>query len=332
MRYATADGTAGTPAGYTGTWGTLTFAAGQRTRTIAVPVHGDLVDEDDETFLVRLSDPVNATLPSNPQGLGTIVDDDTATLSISDAAVAEGTGAGGRLRFTVSLSTTSSSGILVDYGTLDGTAASTSDYGYVRGTLAFRAGETSKTIEVPITGDAVDEPDEVLFVDLGNPRGASITNGRGTRTVVDDDDPRPQPTPTPTPTPSPGPAGTPEPTSTPTPAPAGRERPRGFDVLVTARRRAGALRLTSRGRLRLPPGVGAAEGCRGRVSIQVKAGRRTISTRRVALTRRCDFRARVTFADARRVGGARSLRVVVRYLGGDRLRPVRAPAIDVRIR
>ena len=332
VRYATADGTAGAPEDYTATAGTLTFAAGQRTRTITVTVRGDLIDEADETFLVRLSEPVNATLPDNPQGLGTITDDDQAALPITDEVITEGTGEGGRARFTVTLSTQASSGILVDYETLDGTAASTSDYGFARGTLAFRAGETSKTVEVGLTGDARDEPEETFFVDLLNPRGATIADRRGTGTIADDDEPPAAPGATPTPGPTAAASPTPTATPTPTPTPAPRVAARSFDVFVSSRRRAGSLRITTTGRLGRPAGVTAEQGCRGRVAVQVKAGKRTVSTRRVAVDRRCGFRSRVTFRDVRRFGGARALRVFARYLGGDRLRPVRAPAVTVRTR
>ena len=41
---------------------TLTFSPGQTTKTITVPVNGDIVDENDETFTVNLSNPTNATL------------------------------------------------------------------------------------------------------------------------------------------------------------------------------------------------------------------------------------------------------------------------------
>jgi hypothetical protein len=44
-------------------------------QTITVPVLGDVLDEDDETFDVRLENPVNATI-ADDKGIGTIVDDD----------------------------------------------------------------------------------------------------------------------------------------------------------------------------------------------------------------------------------------------------------------
>ena len=54
VSYATTDGTAASPADYTASSGTLTFAAGEVTKTISVSVAGDTVDEPDETFAVNL--------------------------------------------------------------------------------------------------------------------------------------------------------------------------------------------------------------------------------------------------------------------------------------
>ena len=52
--YATADQTALSPGDYTATSGTLTFTPGQTTRQITVAVQGDLLDEENETFVVNL--------------------------------------------------------------------------------------------------------------------------------------------------------------------------------------------------------------------------------------------------------------------------------------
>ena len=75
VRYATANGTATAGSDYTAVSGTLTFAPGQLTRTIAVPVLGDTVVEPNETFVVNLTSPTNATL-SDSQGAGTILNND----------------------------------------------------------------------------------------------------------------------------------------------------------------------------------------------------------------------------------------------------------------
>ena len=81
VTWATADGTATAGADYTRAGGELTFAAGQTERTIRVAVLDDVVDEADETFQVRLSDAVNATL-GDAEATGTIVDDDAAPTGI----------------------------------------------------------------------------------------------------------------------------------------------------------------------------------------------------------------------------------------------------------
>jgi hypothetical protein len=75
VRWATADGSATAPGDYRAASGTATFAAGQASRTVAVTVVGDVAAEADETFTVRLSDPVHLRLV-DASGLGTIVDDD----------------------------------------------------------------------------------------------------------------------------------------------------------------------------------------------------------------------------------------------------------------
>ena len=52
VSYATSNGTALAGIDYTSTSGTVTFPAGATSRTISVPVLGDTLDEDDESFRV----------------------------------------------------------------------------------------------------------------------------------------------------------------------------------------------------------------------------------------------------------------------------------------
>ena len=89
VNYATADGTAAQPADYTAVSGTLTFAPGQTTRTITVPVIGETIPEANETFFVNLSGAVNATIADN-QGVGTITNDDVP-VTISPVTVPNAT-------------------------------------------------------------------------------------------------------------------------------------------------------------------------------------------------------------------------------------------------
>ena len=73
--YATADGTAVAGEDYTATSGTLSFAAGEREKTVAVPILDDGHDEGKETFLLRLSNAQGAHI-ADGEAVGTIVNAD----------------------------------------------------------------------------------------------------------------------------------------------------------------------------------------------------------------------------------------------------------------
>ncbi|MFE2755314.1 Calx-beta domain-containing protein [Actinosynnema sp. NPDC059335] len=75
VAFATADGTAVAPADYAATTGTVTFAPGETSKPVIVPVNGDTVDEPDETFTVALSAAGGAAI-TDAVGVGTIIDDD----------------------------------------------------------------------------------------------------------------------------------------------------------------------------------------------------------------------------------------------------------------
>jgi hypothetical protein len=190
--FATADGTATAPADYTATSGTLTFAPGETSKTATVGVNGDAVCELDETFSVNLSNATGATI-ADGQGQGTIVNDDPCvpSLSVNDVTVAEGNSGVTNATFTVSLSQTTVNTVTVDFTTADGTATAPADYAATSGALTFAPGETSKTATVGVNGDTLVEADETFFVNLSNAVGATIADGQGQGTIVNDDVGRP---------------------------------------------------------------------------------------------------------------------------------------------
>lgn len=95
--FATADDTASAGSDYVAQNGTFTFAPGETAHTITVAVNGDTQVENDETFVVNLSNAVDATL-ADSQGVATILDDDSTgnpvvnppVLSVGDAEGNEG--------------------------------------------------------------------------------------------------------------------------------------------------------------------------------------------------------------------------------------------------
>jgi hypothetical protein len=186
--YATAGGTAVSGDDFNAISGTVTFESGQSTRFITVTVNGDTDDEPDETFTVNLSNAQVADLVDS-QATGTIVDDDgLPSLAITDQTVSEGYSGSVDAVFEVTLSPASVQSVTVDYTTTDGTAVAGSDYTAVSGTLTFTVGETSKTITVTVNGDQIDEGDSETFtVDLSAATNASLADGQGLGTILDDD-------------------------------------------------------------------------------------------------------------------------------------------------
>lgn len=105
--FSTSNGNATTTAGgtspqdnqdYTPVSGSVTFAPGQTTQTVAVPVFGDTFFEGEENFFLNLTAAINATILDNV-GEGRIFDDDLSQggpidvfLLLDDTASFQGTG------------------------------------------------------------------------------------------------------------------------------------------------------------------------------------------------------------------------------------------------
>ena len=92
------------------------------------------------------------------------------------------------LEFLVSLSTTSSQVVTVEYATASGTATAGDDYTSAIGTLTFPAGTTEQTIRVSIIDDNVEEDEEAFTVTLSN-SNATIGDGEATGVILDNDEP-----------------------------------------------------------------------------------------------------------------------------------------------
>ncbi len=183
--YATSDSSGTNPADYTPTKGTLTFPAGSTINIISVPIINDSIDEANETFIVELSNPINATINRSP-GIGTIIDDDPPpSITITDLTVNEGDE---NALFTAYLSAVSGLDVTVNYATSDGTATAPDDYTSTSGTFTISAGSPACSIDVPINDDKIDEPDEFFFVLLSNAENATIANSQATVTIQDNDE------------------------------------------------------------------------------------------------------------------------------------------------
>ncbi|NIM50600.1 MAG: hypothetical protein GTO22_15340, partial [Gemmatimonadales bacterium] len=179
----TADGS-----DYAASAGQIRIAPGELTGSITLSSLDDAVVELDETAVVQIDSAVNAVEYVDQEVTATVVNDDAATLSISDVTVTEGEGA----TFTVTLDNDVDVGVSVDFATSDGSAVAGEDYAALSGTLSFTgtAGET-QSFTVNVTGENLVELNETLIATLSNiqagGRAVSILDGVGEATVVNDD-------------------------------------------------------------------------------------------------------------------------------------------------
>jgi hypothetical protein len=188
VSYQTVNGTATAPADYQSTAGTLNFAPFQTAATIAVSVQGDGSPEASETFSVTLGTPSNATI-ADGVGIVTITNDDggQTSLSVNDVSVAEGQSGLTSATFTVQLSSAATETVSVNYAAVGGSASAGQDFASAAGTVTFAPGVTAQTVTVDVLGDVLDEANETFSVVLSAAVNATIGDGSGVGTIVDDD-------------------------------------------------------------------------------------------------------------------------------------------------
>ena len=138
--YATSDGTATAGSDYTSTSGTISFAPGETSKTIAVPVVGDTTVESDETFTLALSSPGNAVL-GTATATATITNDDVAP----PARPGHWSGfsnAGGNVQFDVQPDGTSIVNLVISYKSQCQPAATLDDSIRAPGPFAIQPNKT----------------------------------------------------------------------------------------------------------------------------------------------------------------------------------------------
>lgn len=187
VNYATRNGSAVAGNDYINASGMLNFAEGETSKTITITINSDTLNEADENFRVVLTGAKGATLLT-PQGIGTILNDDRAPgLAINNVTITEGNSGTTNANFTVTLSAISGQNVSINAIPVNGSAKSPADYNSGGTRLVFAPGETIKTFSVPIVGDTLDEDNENFYVLLSSPVNASLSQGRGIGTIIDND-------------------------------------------------------------------------------------------------------------------------------------------------
>jgi hypothetical protein len=111
------------------------------------------------------------------------------TITVGDASIAEGNEGSPSLTFPVTLSATTPLPVTVRYTTSDGLATAGTDYTPRAGVLTLKPGQRAVTLAVAVVADSDVESDETFTVTLSNAVNATVRDGTGIGTIVNEDVP-----------------------------------------------------------------------------------------------------------------------------------------------
>lgn len=173
---------------------TFTIPAGQTSFSFSIGIIDDSIYDPSETFQIQLS---SISANANFQGGGstlvqtvTISDDDTPTmptLSFTSGANANVNENAGTYSLSFTLSTTYISDVTFTVTTSNGTVTAGSDYTAVNQTVTISAGQTTATVNIPISNDTVVEGTETFTVTISGVSNANVSGTTQTVSILDDD-------------------------------------------------------------------------------------------------------------------------------------------------
>lgn len=189
---ATANATATAGSDYVGQSGTVTFALGEDTKTVAVTVNGDQAAELDETLLVNLSNP-SGIIITDGQGVGTITNDDIGVSIAPTATVEEGDV--GTIALTITPAVHPAFDVVV--ATADGTAIAGTDYTVLVSVMPIAANAVTANVNLTTAENVLLDGDRALTVAVAlpgaPPAGFTVrvdpAAAVSTVTITDDDQP-----------------------------------------------------------------------------------------------------------------------------------------------
>ncbi len=196
--YFTSDGSAKVGEDYTKKSGGSQFKKNKTSKRYTVKTTGDSRVEVDETINFHISNvrfvsgsSGNTIIVNNNVLTGTILNNDTASLSINNVSQSEG---GGNAIFTVTSNKfiESPATISVNYYTQDNTAiANKGDYIVASSTISLSNG-TIANISIEILDDDIVEASQIYYVYLDSSSvvgSGSIADNKGNGTIIDNDQP-----------------------------------------------------------------------------------------------------------------------------------------------
>ena len=153
---------------------------------------GESFDAGERIGHVRVTSGTTTTLTADPAGQDAVAQDDfiygeplpgLVAFQVSAARVDEDAATAA---LTVTRQGANAGGATVAYATVDGTAKAGQDYAAKSGTVTFGPGETTKQIQIAISADNANEPDESFSVALSDAAGAALAAPRTETVTIQD--------------------------------------------------------------------------------------------------------------------------------------------------
>ncbi|NKI28031.1 hypothetical protein HCG49_15825, partial [Arenibacter sp. 6A1] len=191
--YNSVNGTAIAPNDFTAIGITsLSFSGNHgEKKTISVSIKEDQFVEDEEIFTIVLSNLSTTEIPINKAtGTGTILDNDSATISIADMEINEGAGI---FNIQVTLNGKTQDPFTIQYSTADGSAIKVDDYVEAIGQITFPANSTNgsvQNISLEVIDDNIIEFTENFLVNLNSISGfgdISFLDNQANVDIIDND-------------------------------------------------------------------------------------------------------------------------------------------------
>ena len=185
VQFATADGSAIAGVDYDSTIGSVTFAPGQTTQTVSIPIIGNTTPKGNLKFVLNLTQASGGTI-ARSQATGTIIDTNPPVgVTVDNPSVIQGTG-GSIATFHVNLAQASGLPVSISFNTANLTAIAGTDYLAAQGTLTFAPGQTQMTVQVSVLGATAPANPKQFALILTNPVNTTITTPEGVATIIND--------------------------------------------------------------------------------------------------------------------------------------------------
>jgi hypothetical protein len=167
------SGTASSPDDHDLVSGSVTIPSGATTANLSIKIVDDGVYEGNETVVVTLGKPTDATLGANTVHTLTILDSSAAPTVAWSAAAQTAAEDAGKVSLTAKLSGASNADVVVPF-TVAGTAKNPDDHDLAAGSITIAAGKTEASVSFNVKDDDLVEGDETVIATLGAPTGATL--------------------------------------------------------------------------------------------------------------------------------------------------------------